>query len=97
MISQILNKSLFRILNKRIDNPEMVKIPTMVLACAILHNIHLTLYADFSDFEEENLDHLRFKLLRNRRYRQEYKHAKMIRQTLVHYLHSLPETDRGTH
>ena len=88
-------KTVFRILKNIVDRPNMEQLPTIVLACCILHNIHLSLYADDVIVEEDR--DLRRPMRRNipRPSGSTYRIAENVTETLKHYLCSLPNLDRS--
>ena len=89
-------KSVFKMLKHTIEHSDMNRLPTMVLACYVLHNIHLSLYADEPFEEGDNRpDYVPIIRSMNASALREYRHALSVRRTLVSYLHTLPLRNRG--
>ena len=90
-------KTFFQILKNTYNRPNMNQLPTIVLACCILHNIHRSLYAD--DVVVEEASELRHPTRMNipRPSGRAYKNAQNVRETLKHYLSSLPDLPRGSY
>ena len=90
-------KTVFQILKNTYNRPNMNQLPTVVLACCILHNIHLTLYADDVVVEDDSELNLCVRMNIPRPSGRAYKNAQNIRETLQHYLCSLPDLPRGSY
>ena len=90
-------KTVFQVLKNTYNRPNMNQLPTVVLACCILHNIHLSLYADDVVVEEDRDLHRPSRMNLPRPSGRTYRNAKNVRETLKHYLSSLPNLPRGSY
>ena len=93
-------KSIFRILRNVFERPDMNKLPHVVVACAILHNIYLQLYetADVTiEPDYELAAHSCAPSSRVPTATAAYTRAKNVRKHLMYYLHTLPDVGRGNY
>ena len=92
-------KSTFKILKGTYERPNMDRFPHIIMACTVLHNIHLHLYGD-EDVDDNEDDenagrYWRYSVAADNRGARLNREAKAIRQTLVTYLYNLPRKERG--